>query len=160
MKSRMIILTVGLTAVLLATFLAFATTVMTEGEFGRILFDRLRLVRPGTVLSVDERISALEDLGYAPLGGYHPREPLTMGALAVILVRVYGFENRLPTRFTPTEAIELLVELGIFEGAVPATDPVPWSFGEKMIYLLPEYPGPHDTDVPLFVLEPPLSDIE
>ena len=161
MKGKITILAIGIMAVSVSTYLAFATTALTEGEFGRLLFDRLQLVKLSKTLAIEEKITALEELGFAPHEPYKIEQKLTLGKMSIILVKVYGLQSHLPARFSEDEALKLLVKKEIIpEAKNNIDDTVSWEFGAEMVDLLPDYPGPHDPDMPLFICEPPMSDIE
>ena len=86
---------------------------LTQAEFVNVIIRVLGLENQlPVVASLSDKIRLLENLGYAPQGGWKLEETLTKGDTAVVLAQILGIDAR-PVGSTPQEYVQLLADRGI-----------------------------------------------
>jgi hypothetical protein len=133
--------------------------------FGGLLFDHLELGKPNIEMSQEQKISSLQEYNYQPFNGYQIGQAMTLGQTAVILVRVYALESKLPDNYTEKDAILKLIEEKILpdnQKDLPPETLIDYPFGIDVINSIPRGPGvvPKKVLLPRIPVKPPVSRVE
>jgi hypothetical protein len=131
-------------------------------ELAGLLFDHLELGKKDAVITQEEKILALKAFNYQPTQGYKKGSPMHFGELAVILVRVYPIEDKLPKNYTESDAIKLCVDQKIFSRQEEPETEVEYPVGVELINNIPRSPGypPKTVLLPRIPTEPPVSHVD